>query len=82
MMVKPKLTVEQLAEREAYREFVMGFAEAAEKPPQQAEGHWRGFTRILTDVQRRELEAGGRESGRKQGLGYAKLFEGVEPQHL
>jgi hypothetical protein len=55
--------------------FIIGFREGADiLTNAHAEAHWAGFSNQLTDADRSEIEAGGRETGVEQGREYLRLF--------
>lgn len=55
--------------------FIIGFREGADAITNaHAESHWAGFSSQLTDADRSEIEAGGRETGVEQGREYLRMF--------
>jgi len=73
-----KNTAEQAEHRANLRNFVMGFAAANEISPQEADAHWCLFSRLLSDEEKRRLEAGRFEAGLCQGRSYQQLFKDVK----
>lgn len=54
-------------------EFLHGFAAEADIAYASADAHWAAFSRQLSDWEREEIEAGGREAGREQARAWKQL---------
>jgi hypothetical protein len=52
-------------------EFLRGFAETSHD--RDADAHWAAYSRQLPDDEREEVERGGYEAGRREGLSYRQL---------
>jgi len=56
------------------REFLDGFAIGAKLNEAEAGEQWAAHSRQLSDPEIREIEAGGYESGLREGVGYLKMY--------
>ena len=53
--------------------FLAAFAATAHLEPKDADAQWAGFSDMLTDSEREEIESGGLESGRDCGRQFAEF---------